>query len=284
MKMVPAGGSFGVFMREMERHPLLTKEEEYDLAVKYYENGDLAAANALVVSNLRFVVRVASEYRSYGFHVMDLVQEGTVGLMHAVKKFNPYRGYRLLSYAVWWIRVRIQDHIMRFWSNVKIGTTKSQRKLFQKIEGAKRKLGIDGENLGDEDMARLADHFGVREEEISEMQARVSARDLSLFQSPSGNDSTTYEDMLEDPSKNPEELVGELRFNAAAKEVLREGLEKLSEREKKVINRRFLLETPSKLAEIGKDLGVSQERVRQIQSEALEKLRKNMRKKLEIRS
>lgn len=280
MKMIPTGNSFGVFMREMEKYPLLTKEEEYDLAVKYYENGDLAAANSLVVSNLRFVVKVASEYKSYGFHIMDLVQEGTIGLMRAVKKFNPYKGYRLISYAVWWIRVRIQDHIMKFWSNVKIGTTQSQRRLFQKIESAKRKLGIEGQTVGDENMARLADHFGVREKEIAEMQARVSARDLSLSQSPAGDGLTTYEEMMEDPSKNPEELIGELRFNAAAKEVLSEGLEKLSEREKKVINQRFFLETPRKLAEIGKDLGVSQERVRQIQSEALEKLRKNMRKKL----
>ena len=128
MKALATSDSLGVFMREMEKYPLLTREEEYDLAVKHYEEGDLRAANALVVSNLRFVVKVASEYRSYGFQMMDLVQEGAVGLMRAVKKFNPYRGYRLISYAVWWIRVRIQNHIMRFWSNVKIGTTQSQRR------------------------------------------------------------------------------------------------------------------------------------------------------------
>ena len=176
--------SLSVFMREMEKHPLLSKEEEYALAVRYYENKDLEAANKLVVSNLRFVVKIASEYASYGFPMMDLVQEGSIGLMRAVKKFDPYKGYRLISYAVWWIRVRIQNHIMKFWSNVKIGTTQSQRKLFQRIEGAKRRLGITAARMEDDDISRLADHFGVNEEEISRMQTRVSGRDLSLSEVP----------------------------------------------------------------------------------------------------
>lgn len=278
MKALATSDSLGVFMREMEKYPLLTREEEYDLAVKHYEEGDLRAANALVVSNLRFVVKVASEYRSYGFQMMDLVQEGAVGLMRAVKKFNPYRGYRLISYAVWWIRVRIQNHIMRFWSNVKIGTTQSQRRLFHKIEGARRKLGIGAGRMEDEDIGRLADHFGVGEEEISLMQTRVSARDASLSRSPSDDDSTAPADMISDPSENQEQLLGEIQFSAAASESLGEGLGKLSDRERKVINERFLLEKPRKLAEIARNLGVSQERVRQIQCGAVEKLRKAMRR------
>ena len=278
MKALATSDSLGVFMREMEKYPLLTRQEEYDLAVKHYEDGDLQAANALVVSNLRFVVKIASEYRSYGFHMMDLVQEGTVGLMRAVKKFNPYRGYRLVSYAVWWIRVRIQNHIMRFWSNVRIGTTQSQRKLFQKIEGARRKLGIKAGRMEDEDISRLADHFGVTEDEISSMQTRISARDVSLSLSPSEDDSPTYADAISDPSQDQERLLGELEFSAAARKSLRQAMKKLSEREKKVIDERFLLEKPRKLAEIARDLGVSQERVRQIQCGAVEKLRKAMRR------
>lgn len=278
MKALATSDSLGVFMREMEKHPLLTRQEEYDLAVKHYEDGDLQAANALVVSNLRFVVKIASEYRSYGFHMMDLVQEGTIGLMRAVKKFNPYRGYRLISYAVWWIRVRIQNHIMRFWSNVRIGTTQSQRRLFQKIEGARRKLGIKAGRMEDEDISRLADHFGVTEDEISGMQTRISARDASLSQSPSEDDSSTYADAISDPSQDQERLLGELEFSTAARKSLREAMERLSEREKKVIDERFLLEKPRKLAEIARDLGVSQERVRQIQCGAVEKLRKAMRR------
>jgi RNA polymerase sigma-32 factor len=267
----------------MEKHPLLSKEEEYALAVRYYENEDLEAANKLVVSNLRFVVRIASEYRSYGFPVMDLVQEGSIGLMRAVQKFNPYKGYRLISYAVWWIRVRIQNHIMKFWSNVKIGTTQSQRKLFQRIEGAKRKLGITAASMEDEDIGRLADHFGVKEEEISEMQVRASKRDLSLSERPAGDDSSaTYGELLPDPSDNQEQVLGELGFDSLARENLREALEMLSERQKKVINERYFTEPPRKLHEIARDLGVSQERVRQIQAESIGKLRVHMAEKLEI--
>jgi len=275
--------SLSVFMREMEKHPLLSKEEEYALAVRYYETEDLEAANKLVVSNLRFVVRIASEYKSYGFPMMDLVQEGSIGLMRAVQKFNPYKGYRLISYAVWWIRVRIQNHIMKFWSNVKIGTTQSQRKLFQRIEGAKRKLGITAASMKDDDINRLADHFGVKEEEISEMQVRASKRDLSLSERPAGDDSSaTYGELLPDPSDNQEQVLGELRFDSLARENLREALKMLSERQKKLINERYFTEPPRKLHEIAQDLGVSQERVRQIQAESVGKLRGYMAEKLEI--
>ena len=275
--------SLSVFMREMEKHPLLSKEEEHALAVRYYENEDLEAANKLVVSNLRFVVRIASEYRSYGFPMMDLVQEGSIGLMRAVQKFNPYKGYKLISYAVWWIRVRIQNHIMKFWSNVKIGTTQSQRKLFQRIEGAKRKLGITAASMEDDDISRLADHFGVNEKEISEMQVRASKRDLSLSERPAGDDSsTTYGELLPDPSDNQEQVLGELGFDSLARENLREALEMLSARQRKVINERFFCEPPRKLHEIATELGVSQERVRQIQAESIGKLRVHMAEKLEI--
>ncbi len=276
-------GSVSSFMREMEKYPLLSKEEEHALAVKYYENQDLEAANKLVVSNLRFVVKIASEYKSYGFPMMDLVQEGSIGLMHAVKKFNPYKGYRLISYAVWWIRVRIQNHIMKFWSNVKIGTTQSQRKLFQSIEKAKRKLGITSVHMEDDDISRLAEHFGVNEEEISEMQARVSGRDLSLSETPGGDDSSaTYGEMLPDTSDNQEQVLSELGFNSLARENLREALQMLSERQRKVINERYFAEPPRKLHEIARDLGVSQERVRQIQEESIEKLRGSLAEKLKI--
>ena len=274
--------SLSVFMREMEKHPLLSKEEEYTLAVRYYENGDLEAANKLVVSNLRFVVKIASEYGSYGFPMMDLIQEGSIGLMRAVKKFDPYKGYKLISYAVWWIRVRIQNHIMKFWSNVKIGTTQSQRKLFQRIEGAKRRLGITAARMEDDDISRLADHFGVNEEEISRMQTRVSKRDLSLSESPAGEDSATYGDMLPVPSDNQEQVLSELGFHNLAKENLCEALGTLSARQKKVINERYFTEPPRKLHEIARDLGVSQERVRQIQAESIRKLRGYMAEKLEI--
>jgi len=274
--------SLSVFMREMEKHPVLSKERERALAIKYYENGDIEAANKLVVSNLRFVVRIASEYKSYGFPMMDLVQEGSVGLMRAVKKFNPYRGYRLISYAVWWIRVRIQNHIMKFWSNVKIGTTQSQRKIFQRVEGAKRKLGITTAHMEDDDISRLAEHLGVKEKEISHMQVRVSKRDLSLSENPAGESTVTYGEMLSDPSDNQEQVLCELGFDNLTKESLSKALETLSAKQKKVINERFFREPPRKLREIAEDLGVSQERVRQIQAESVTRLRGYMAKELEI--
>ena len=228
-------------------------------------------------------MKIASEYGSYGFPMMDLIQEGSIGLMRAVKKFDPYKGYKLISYAVWWIRVRIQNHIMKFWSNVKIGTTQSQRKLFQRIEGAKRRLGITAARMEDDDISRLADHFGVNEEEISRMQTRVSGRDLSLSECPAGEDSATYGDMLHDPSDNQEQVLSaSLGFIALAKDNLREALGVLSARQVKVINERFFCEPPRKLHEIAGDLGVSQERVRQIQAESVRKLRGYMAEKLEI--
>ncbi|MEM7009713.1 MAG: sigma-70 family RNA polymerase sigma factor, partial [Thermodesulfobacteriota bacterium] len=142
MNAIAVREPLNIFLKEIDKYPVLSKEEEYELAVDYYETKDLEAANTLVVSNLRFVVKIAREYLSYGFPLSDLVQEGTMGLMKAVKKFDPYKGYRLISYAVWWIRASIQNHIMKFWSQVKIGTTQAQRKLFHKIGKAKKELNI----------------------------------------------------------------------------------------------------------------------------------------------
>ena len=276
--------SLSVFMREMEKHPLLSKEEEHALAVRYYENEDLEAANKLVVSNLRFVVKIASEYRSYGFPMMDLVQEGSIGLMRAVKKFDPYKGYRLISYAVWWIRVRIQNHIMKFWSNVKIGTTQSQRKLFQRIEGAKRRLGITAARMEDDDISRLADHFGVNEEEISEdADPRFRKRSLPLGKSRRrGLLGHLRGYALTTRRITRSRCSASLGLTAWRRKNLREALGALSARQAKVINERFFCEPPRKLHEIARDLGVSQERVRQIQAESIRKLKGHMAEKLEI--
>jgi len=142
MREVAVRDSLTIFLKEIEKYPILSREEENALAVRYYEDKDFEAARKLVVSNLRFVVKVASEYVTYGFPLLDLIQEGAIGLMQAVKKFNPYRGYRLISYAVWWIRARIHNFIMKSWSLVKIGTTQSQRKLFQKLGRGKKRLKI----------------------------------------------------------------------------------------------------------------------------------------------
>ncbi len=278
MKALALNTSLNMFLKEVDNYPLLSKQEEYDTAVNYYENGDLEAANKLVLSNLRFVIKIAGEYKSYGFPLMDLIQEGTIGLMRAVKKFNPYKGYRLISYAVWWIKARIYGHIMKFWSNVKIGTTQAQRKLFQKLGNAKRKLNIYSSSLNDEEVAKVAAHFGVKEKDVVEMELRHASRDFSLDQNIDSDDgSLNYIDILPDKGINQEQLVEEIEFNSVASEELKKGLENLNERERKVINERFYLENPRKLHEIGAEMGVSKERIRQIEKSALKKLQKNMK-------
>lgn len=179
MKAVAVREPIGVFLQEVNKYPVLSKEEEYSLAVRYYEDNDLEAANKLVVSNMRFVIKIASEYISYGFPLADLVQEGAIGLMKAVKKFNPYKGYRLISYAVWWIRAKIQNHIMKFWSHVKIGTTQAQRKLFHKIGRARKDLGINHDDFSESDVNRVAEYFGVRDKDVIDMEMRMASRDFS---------------------------------------------------------------------------------------------------------
>lgn len=274
MKALALSTPLNTFLKEVDRYPILGKKDEYDLAVKYYQNGDLDAANKLVLSNLRFVIRIATEYKTYGFPLMDLIQEGTIGLMHAVKKFDPYKGYRLLSYAVWWIRARIHNHIMKFWSNVKIGTTQAQRKLFQKISSAKRKLKINSSALNNKDIEKLAEHFDVKEKDVVEMELRIASRDFSLDSKIDGDDSVNYVDYLTDERVNQEELIENLEYKKIASDGIFKGLEDLNEREKKVISKRYFSDTPRKLRELGDDFGISKERVRQIENNAIKKLRK----------
>lgn len=263
----------GIFLREIEKYPVLSRDEEHALALRYYEDKDLEAANQLIVSNLRFVVKIASEYVSYGFPLTDLVQEGTLGLMKAVKKFNPHRGYRLISYAVWWIRAGIQNHIMKFWSQVKIGTTQAERKLFHKIGRAKRQLHLDGGNLSEKDAGKVAELFGVKEKDVKDMELRTAARDFSLDSNVTDDNSITYIDTLPVDSPSQEEVLENIETNVLAHRGLEEGLTKLSPREKRVIESRYLSSPQRKLRELGEELGISKERVRQIEVQALKKLK-----------
>ncbi|HML94324.1 MAG TPA: RNA polymerase factor sigma-32 [Thermodesulfobacteriota bacterium] len=263
----------GIFLREIEKYPVLSRDEEHALALRYYEDKDLEAANQLIVSNLRFVVKIASEYASYGFPLTDLVQEGTLGLMKAVKKFNPHRGYRLISYAVWWIRAGIQNHIMKFWSQVKIGTTQAERKLFHKIGRARRQLHLDGGTLSEEDAGKVAKLFGVREKDVIDMELRTAARDFSLDSTVTDDNSITYVDTLAVEGPSQEDVLVNIETNVLAQRGLEEGLTKLSPREKRVIESRYLSSPQGKLRELGEELGISKERVRQIEVQALKKLK-----------
>lgn len=274
MKALAVREPLGIFLKEIDKYPVLSKEEEHKLAVRYYEdNDDLEAANLLVVSNLRFVVKIASEYISYGFPLTDLIQEGTIGLMKAVKKFNPYKGYRLISYAVWWIRAKIQNHIMKFWSHVKIGTTQAQRKLFHKIGRAKKQLNINNEEMTETDVRKVAESFGVKDKDVIDMEIRMASRDYSLDSASTEDNSITYLDALSDDGSSQEELIESIEDRELAREGLKSGLKKLSPREKRIIERRYLSKPQSKLRELGDELGISKERVRQIEARALKKLR-----------
>ena len=262
-----------LFLGEIEKYPVLSREEEYELALKHYEEGDLEAARQLVVSNLRFVVKIASQYTSYGFPLLDLIQEGTIGLMRAIKKFNPYRGYRLISYAVWWIKARIQSYIMKSWSLVKIGTTQAQRKLFQSIGKAKRELSISHDELTNEDLKNIAVFFDVRERDVLGMEMRMAGRDFSLNMASSDDESITYLDSIPDSRENQEDIINSVETNEMIEESMQDGFNKLSQKERYIVEKRYLANPPLKLKDLGSELGISKERVRQIESQALKKLR-----------
>ena len=262
-----------IFLKEIEKYPVLTKEEEYKLALSYYEEKDLEAANTLGVSNLRFVVKIAREYLSYGFPLSDLVQEGTIGLMKAVKKFDPFKGYRLISYAVWWIRAGIQNHIMKFWSQVKIGTTQAQRKLFHKIGKAKKELNIKNNEMTEQEVSKVAELFGVKNKDVIDMEFRMASRDYSLDATSTEDNTVSYLDILSDGKANQEKVIESIETNDLAHQGITDGLKKLSPREQKVIESRYLKNPPEKLRELGEELGISKERVRQIEVHALKKLK-----------
>lgn len=257
-------------MREVECYPLLSREEEFALAVKHWETGDISAAHSLVNSNLRFVVRIAKSYAGYKVSLTDLIQEGALGLMTAIKKFNPHRGYRLISYAIWWIRARIHEHIMRFWSSVRIGSSRNERKLFQKIPAARRALsGIETEP------EKLSAMLGVSAREIAEMEMRTSARDFSLDSEVGENqDAGSYLELVADTTPSQETVLEESQNKEWQKTALNKALEALDEREREIITSRCLTEAPVKLGDLGKKFGVSAERIRQIENNAISKMKR----------
>jgi RNA polymerase sigma-32 factor len=263
------------YLVQINQFSLLTQEEEFQLAVRCRKYNDLEAAQKLITANLRFVVKVAFEYKSYGVKLLDLIQEGNIGLMMAVKKFNPYKGYRFISYAVWWIRAYIQNFIIKSWSLVKIGTTQAQKKLFYKIGKVRKALESEGDR--EKKYELLAKNLDVAKSDIIEMEQRMSSRDLSLDTPFDDGHELTHLDLLQEDSINQEEaLVLEQAKKIRESEVLN-AMKRLNEKEVFVIKNRIMADSPLTLQEIGDHLKLSRERVRQIESEALKKLKKEIR-------
>lgn len=272
--------SLETYLAQINQFPLLTPDEEFQLAVRYYKYKDISAAHKLITSNLRFVVKVALEYRSYGVKLVDLIQEGNIGLMMAVKKFNPYKGYRFISYAIWWIRAYIQNFIIKTWSLVKIGTTQAQKKLFYKI--GKIRKALDS-NEGDEKKYEvLAKDFDVAKEDIMEMEQRMASRDLSLDSPFDEDNELTHLDLLQEESPNQEEMLARQQEEEIREREVQKALKRLNEKEAYVIKHRIMADEPLTLQEIGNHLKLSRERVRQIESEALKKLRREISSNLSI--
>jgi RNA polymerase sigma-32 factor len=258
------------FLSQVRNIKPLTPEREYELAVEYKENGDVEAAQELVVSHLPFVVKVAFQYRHYMLPVQDLIQEGAVGLMKAVKRFDPYKGYRLVSFAVWWIKAYIKNYILKSWNLVKLGTTQAQRKLFFRI-------GEIGEHFDQESrdskIKELANDLDVKEDDVIEVEARVRARDWSLNETFGDDNDMTPIDYLEAERADQEQLLIEKETETELSSATKKALKKLDPRERFIIRKRFLDDSGWTLQKIGDHFGTSRERVRQLEQRALKKLK-----------
>jgi len=261
-----------IYLSQIEHYPVLSRKDENELAVGYREKNDAKAAQMLITSNLRFVIKVALGYRNYGVRLMDLIQEGNIGLMKAVERYDPDKGYRLISYAIWWIRAYIQNYIIRSWSLVKIGTTQAQRKLFYRISDLPEALDADDRR---ENVAKLALKINVTENEVIDMAGRLKAHDLSLDDSIGDRSRDSFADTLKDNAPDQEEILSELEELEDLKEWADQALESLNPREKYIVEKRILSEEPVTLKELGKHFGITRERARQIERSALEKLKGN---------
>jgi RNA polymerase sigma-32 factor len=262
------------YLRQINLLPLLTPEEEFKLAARYRKYNDREAEEKLVTSNLRFVVKVALEYKTYGIKLLDLIQEGNIGMMMAVKKFNPYKGYRFISYAVWWIRAYIQNFIIKSWSLVKIGTTQAEKKLFYKIGKVRKALEAYGES--EAKYEHLATDLDVTKNDIIEMEQRMAARDLSLDSPLDEDHELTHLDLLQESSLNQEESLALKEEKKIREREVLSAMKHLNQREEYVIKNRIMSDSSLTLREIGNHLKLSRERVRQIESEALKKLKREI--------
>ncbi|MSM41196.1 MAG: RNA polymerase sigma factor RpoH [Geobacter sp.] len=270
MALPVVADSLSLYFAEIKKFPVLSPEEEHELAVRFYRDKDIEAAHRLITANLRFVVKIAAEYRAYGMKMLDLIQEGNVGLMMAVRKFNPHRGIRLISYAVWWIRAYIQNYIISSWSLLKIGTTQAQKKLFFKLSQAKNAIM---ELMGHDDTRATAEALDVKETEIIEMDQRMRG-EFSLDAVIGDDDGSTLLDGLADERLNQEEVLADLQENRLLQRQIGHAVAGLNDKERFIIEKRVTADDPLTLQEIADHFAISRERVRQIEEGALKKIKK----------
>ena len=277
LPILSSEGNLSFYLQEIKKFPILTAEEEYMLAKRYKEHGDTEAAHKLVTSHLRLVAKIAMGYRGYGLPVTDLISEGNVGIMQAVKKFDPERGFRLATYAMWWIRAQIQEYVLHSWSLVKIGTTAAQKKLFFNLKKLKNQLSsIDSGNLSPENAREIASRLNVKEAEVLDMDNRLFSGDQSLNVQVGEEGDTEWQDMLVDSNDTQDNILANSNELSFRKKIFEQALEVLNDREKEIITLRKLKDKPVKLEELSKKFNISRERVRQIEEKAFEKLQKQV--------
>ncbi len=276
---VAASGGLARYLEEIRRFPMLEPQQEYMLAKRWQEHEDAAAAQKLVTSHLRLVARIAMGYRGYGLPIGEVISEGNVGLMQAVKRFDPDKGFRLATYAMWWIRAAIQEYILRSWSLVKMGTTASQKKLFFNLRKAKSQLqALEEGDLRPDQVKQIATNLGVPEEDVVSMNRRLGG-DASL-NAPLRADSESgeWQDWLVDDSPNQETILVESEEMDRRREYLEDAMEGLNERERRIFTARRLADDPLTLEELSAEFNVSRERIRQIEVRAFEKVQKAVQK------
>ena len=265
------------YLTEIRKFPLLSAQDEYMFAKRWQEHEDPEAARHLVTSHLRLVAKIAMGYRGYGLPVSEIVSEGNVGLMQAVKRFEPDKGFRLATYAMWWIRAAIQEYVLRSWSMVKLGTTAAQKKLFFNLRKAKNHIGaIEEGDLTPEHVATLTDRLGVTERELTEMNRRLSGGDSSLNAPLRSEGESEWQDWLADDAPDQETRLAEREEMGDRHNLLEKAMGELTEREQEIIRARRLRDEPSTLEDLSQKFGISRERVRQIEVRAFEKLQKAM--------
>ena len=270
-------GSLSLYLSQIKKFPILDAEEEYMLAKNWKDRGNLKSAHKLVTSHLRLVAKIAMGYRGYGLPMTEIISEGNIGLMQAVKKFNPDKGFRLATYAMWWIKASIQEYVLRSWSLVKMGTTAAQKKLFFNLKKVKQQIAPRQEgDLKKDQVDAISDKLNVKPEEVVSMNRRMMAQEKSLNDPIKSGEKSEWQDWIVDDSLDQELFISQKQELDEKKSLLHESIKILDDREKEIIEERKLSENPKTLEELSKKYKISRERIRQIETRAFEKLQKAM--------